>query len=182
MYLATDVLLLLMLTSFSEQVQIIMSNPLFQKNPTEQIWNFVPSVTHCCAPIDLYVEGKSGWWSAESVVYNDLPTTSPTFIYGYGLLSGQSGCQGVPVLSTSTNKATYRSQLFPPFSALGGAAYGIGHRLDRLHPDRIMHPGFIRHKTVLYEFVRELQGFLTYANNDGGTITGRAVFASMPTR
>lgn len=168
---------LLALIPLCQGVRVIMSNPLFEKNPTQQIWNFVPPQTHCCTPLDLEVEGKDGWWRAESVTYTDLPAHAPTFIQSYGLRRGLTGCRGAPILSTSTKRETYQSKMFPPFAPLGGASYRTGHESDTSPPKETMYPDFIRHKSVFYELVHQQQGGrLTYQSLDGQQINGMALF------
>lgn len=153
-----------------------MSNPLFENDPTQQIWNFVPPQTHCCTPLDLEVEGKDGWWRAESITYTDLPAHAPTFIQSYGLRRGLTGCRGTPVISTSTKRDTYQSKMFPPFAALGGATYRTGRQSDTSPPKETMYPDFIRHKSVFYELVQQRGGLLTYQSLAGQQINGMALF------
>ncbi len=168
---------LLALIPLCQGVRVIMSNPLYERDPAQQIWDFVPPQTHCCTPLDLEIEGKGGWWRAERVTYTDLPAHAPTFIQSFGLWRGLPGCRGATVLSTSTKRDTYQSKMFPPFAPLGGATYRTGHEPDTSPPKETMYPDFIRHKSVFYELVHEQPGgHLTYRSLDGGRINGMALF------
>ena len=177
MVISNPSVFLLALIPLCQGVRVIMSNPLFERNPTQQIWDFVPPQTHCCTPLDLEIEGKDGWWRAEQVTYTDLPAHAPTFIQSFGLRHGLPGCHGATVLSTSTKRDTYQSKMFPPFAPLGGATYRTGHEPVMSPPKETMYPDFIRHKSVFYELVREQQGGrLTYQSLDGRRVNGMALF------
>ncbi|KAL8708979.1 MAG: hypothetical protein Q9220_006187 [cf. Caloplaca sp. 1 TL-2023] len=163
--------LLLALLPLTHAVQIIMSNPYSQGTPTEQIWNYVPPMTHCCAPLDLQYQGKGGWWRAESVVYNDLPAPSSTLIYGYELWHQQASCLGNAVLSTSTTRGVYKGMIGPRHTALGGAAYRLAGQVGSAsHPAIMMYPEFIRFKGTYYEQTSEVLGVLTYESIDGDVL------------
>ncbi|KAL8953634.1 MAG: hypothetical protein Q9222_000520 [Ikaeria aurantiellina] len=170
----------LTLLPFTHAVQIIMSNAYSQGTPTEQIWNMVPPLTHCCVPLELQYQGKGGWWRAESVIYNDLPAPSSTRIYGYELWHQQASCNGNPVLSTSTNRGVYRGMIRPQHTALGGAAYRLAGQVGSAsHPAIMMYPEFIRVKGTYFEKVGEALGVLRYQSIGGATILGRTFFPAL---